>query len=86
MQTQIDLGIPENQSELSVIIGETIEIEGISRKGKNRVHEQGSTFKIEKIQDRVPFSDKIGPWLMLEHRWIHSTNDPDFRIKKNPSQ
>lgn len=87
MQTQIDLGIPENQSELSVIIGETIEIEGVSRKGKNRVREQGSTFEIEEIKDRVLFSDKSGPWLLLKSnnpnhgRWIHATEDKDFRIK-----
>jgi len=87
MQTQIDLGIPENQSELSMIVGQTIEIEGVSLKGKNRVREQGSTFEIERIENRVLFSDKSGPWLLLKSknpnhgRWIHATEDKDFRIK-----
>lgn len=51
-----------------MVVGQTIEIEGISLKGKNRVREQGSTFEIEEIKDRVLFSDKPGPWLRLKHR------------------
>lgn len=64
-----------------MLVGQTIEIEGISRKGKNRVREQGSTFEILEIKDRVLFSDKPEPWLQLKHRWIHATEDKDFRIK-----
>ena len=65
-----------------MFIGQEIEIEGISLKGKNRVREQGSTFSILEIKDRVLFSDKLGPWLQLKHRWVHATEDKDFRIKK----
>lgn len=66
-----------------MFIDQEFEIEGISLKGKNRVREQGSIFSILEIKDRVLFSDKLGPWLQLKHRWIHATNDPNFRIKGN---
>ena len=65
-----------------MFIGQEIEIEGISLKGKNRVREQGSTFSILEIKDRVLFSDKPGPWLQLKHRWVHTTEDKDFGVKK----
>lgn len=46
-------------------IGDFLLVEGISQKGKNRIREQGNTFKIANVAERVPFSDESGPWLLL---------------------
>jgi len=66
-------------------IGQTILLEGISLKGKNRVREHGSTWMIKDVWEQVSFSNIPGPWIRVEAadgngRWIHISQDKDFRI------
>ena len=60
---------------------------GKSLKGKNRIRELGSEWKLIQTVMAVGFSSEPGPWLMVEPisnsnkgRWIHKTNDIDFII------
>ena len=68
-------------------IGSKITLEGITKKGKERLRRDGSSnWLILSIVDRVMFSNERGPWLLLKKhkttnsRWIHETNDKDFKI------
>ena len=67
-------------------IGDLLLVEGISQKGKNRIREQGNTFKIANVAERVSFSDKSGPWLLLgslnpnHGRWVHVADDQHWKI------
>jgi hypothetical protein len=70
------------------IIGKEITLQGISSKGKNRIQEYGTLWKINGIVDKVVFSTKSGPWLNLTcidkkpyHMWIHQNNDVNFKIE-----
>lgn len=69
------------------MIGKKLVLKGVSRKGKNRVRENGNPWIIEKIQDSVMFSQKTGQWLLIslesdsgKWRWIQRNNDSDFEI------
>jgi hypothetical protein len=64
-----------------------INISGKTRKGKNVVNEQGCTFELIKIEDKVLFSSKDGPWVLLQSvkmpnkiRWVHAHSDEDFEL------
>ena len=74
------------------MVGKTLTLTWKSkRKGKPRILQHGSKWKVTKVADSVLFSDKKGPWLSIESvkvkdgkpsdlRWIHQTDDPDFEI------
>ena len=60
---------------------------GKTGKGKNRVRENGSEWKLIEERDSVAFTSEPGPWLFLEaigkpssSRWIHQSNDRDFTV------
>ena len=66
-------------------IGETLSLQGISAKGKQRVKSFGNNgWEILNRIDRVQFSSENGPWLLIDNgvedarRWIHETQDKDF--------
>lgn len=71
---------------------DTLILSGKTRKGKTRIKEYGSRWRILLIQDKVAFSFQSGPWLLLEpmiedvaaknngSRWIHQEHDMDFAI------
>ena len=66
----------------------SIILKGITQKGKNRVREQGTEWVIEKMQDKVVFSQELGPWWLIRpitgfetaSRWIRNTVDKDFEV------
>ena len=65
---------------------ETVTVQGVSQKGKNRVRERGSIWTVKDRAQSVAFSSKKGPWLFLESldgkacRWMHVTDDEDLKI------
>jgi hypothetical protein len=72
-------------------LGKTIQLKGVSQKGKNRVREQGHEWTVLAETDVVLFSpSKKGPWLFVcpvgkdqndkSSRWIKATDDADFII------
>lgn len=66
-------------------------LKGKTQKGKNRIRENGAEWILIRAKDRVIFSNKPGPWWLIEpitnhrenSRWVHSTDDIDFEIVKN---
>lgn len=72
---------------MNIKIGEKVSLEGISKKGKERVKQWGENgWVVTKISDYVIFSPETGPWLFVDNgndrasRWIHEKRDCDFRI------
>lgn len=72
-------------------LGKTIQLRGISQKGKNRIREQGHEWTVLAETEFVLFSpNKKGPWLFVcpvgkdqndkSSRWIKATDDADFII------
>ncbi len=67
-----------------------ITLRGKTRHGKNRVFELGSQWNIVKTAESVLFSDKRGPWALVEpveddpenNRWILLEGDTDFEVVK----
>ena len=64
-----------------------IRLEGKSKKGKNRIREQGQDWDIIARSSKVLFSSNTGPWMLLRSvelpdkiRWIHLHEDQDFRV------
>ena len=63
-------------------------LKGKSRKGMNRVRENGDTWELCGITHHVQFSDKTGPWGLVKAiqtgstRWVHMKSDDDFEIVK----
>lgn len=62
-------------------------LEARTKKGKDRINEQGSKWVVEAICDKILFSDKVGPWLGLRavknkdfFRWVHLTEDENFEV------
>ena len=58
-----------------------------SKKGKDRVNEQGEKWVVEAVSNNILFSDKIGPWLGLRSvkskdffRWVHFNDDENFEV------
>ena len=70
-----------------------VTLAGISRRGKNRVFEQGSNWKIigeANAITTVRHRGCAGPFLCLrsmddpeETRWVSLTDDPDFEVIMN---
>ena len=69
-----------------------VELQGVSRHGKNRVREQGKKWIVVREAESVHFKTTApGPFLLLESeaqtslgpwlRWVSLTNDPDFQIQ-----
>lgn len=56
------------------------------RYGKARLCQYGNVWIVEFVANKVSFSDKPGPWLEIrpeygtDARWIHETDDHNFRI------
>lgn len=66
-------------------IGEKISLSGKTLKGKNRIREHGSDWTVVQVVDKVAFSPKLGPWLMVtaedgHGRWVNSMDDTDFIV------
>jgi len=64
-------------------IGDKIRLKGKTRKGKNKIHEQGNTWIIADARDAVVCLN--GPGFLIEStggdkRWIKTINDEDFEI------
>ena len=62
---------------------------GKTKKGRQRTRRDGSTgWRIVRVTDSVLFSNRVGPWLLIENddphsrRWIHSVSDNDFELKE----
>lgn len=65
--------------------GDSVQVEGVSRKGKNRVREHGDRWQVERVSDRVQFAS--GTWALLTTedthggRWVRIDRpDEHFRI------
>ena len=72
---------------MNIEIGDKVVLEGISKKGKERIKQWGGNgWIVTKIADNVIFSSEPGPWLFVDNsndrasRWIHEKRDRDFRI------
>jgi len=64
-------------------INDLIHIEGISRKGKNRINEGlgSQVIIINIISDRIAIAPENNPnWSSDHARWIKKVHDPDFKI------
>lgn len=72
-------------------LGKTIQLKGISQKGKNRVREQGDRWTCWAETETVLFSpENKGPWLFVSpvgkdfhdkaSRWIKVAGDADFMV------
>lgn len=67
-----------------------ISLAGISNKGKQRIKQNGATWRVIFRRDTVQFSQMRGPWLMVvpDHhgdtseasRWVHALLDADFKV------
>lgn len=72
------------------LLGKTIQLSGITQKGKNRIRDNGSNWIVLAETDKIIFSSEPGPWLFIapegknqDHkscRWIRTENDNDFRF------
>ena len=70
-------------------IGKSVILEPISKHGKSRIAQQGSEWIVRDVRERISFDNRVGPWLGLESlrdhpmgfRWVHATNDNNFKIK-----
>ncbi len=73
------------------LLGKTVQLKGISQKGKNRVREHGDRWVVLAETDRVLFKpNELGPWLFIApvgqgqndkaSRWVRSLHDLDFTV------
>lgn len=73
------------------LLGKTIQLKGISQKGKNRVRDHGERWTVLAETDRVLFApNNPGPWLFIAphgqgqndkaSRWIRANGDSDFTM------
>ena len=73
------------------LLGKSIQLKGISQKGKNRIRENGTMWTVFAEANSVLFSPgEKGPWLFVspagqahDHkssRWIRLYDDKDFSI------
>lgn len=72
------------------LLGKTIQLKGVSQRGKNRVREHGSQWMVLAETDVVIFNPQRGPWLFVApvgknwndkaSRWIKASDDLDFVI------
>jgi hypothetical protein len=72
-------------------LGKTIQLKGVSQKGKNRVRENGDRWTVLAETDRVLFApNNPGPWLFIApvgsnqddkaSRWVQVTGDTNFVV------
>ena len=67
-----------------------IQLAGISNKGKQRIKQHGSAWRVIFRRDTVLFSTQRGPWLMVvpdshgdtseASRWVHALFDANFKV------
>jgi hypothetical protein len=73
------------------LLGKTIQLKGISQRGKNRIAEHGDRWTVLAETDRVLFApNNKGPWLFIApvgsgqddkgSRWVRDNGDTDFTI------
>lgn len=73
------------------LLGKTIQLVGITQKGKNRIRENGDRWVVLAETDRVLFAPgQVGPWLFVAppgkgqddkvSRWVRSNDDADFNV------
>jgi hypothetical protein len=73
------------------LLGKTIQLKGITQKGKNRVREIGDRWTVLAETDVVLFApNQHGPWLFLSpmgcdqnhkaSRWVRASGDTDFTV------
>lgn len=73
------------------LLGKTIQLKGLSQKGKNRVRDHGNRWWVLAETDRVLFAtDLHGPWLFIApvglgqddkaSRWVRASGDADFIV------
>lgn len=72
------------------LVGKTIDLVGLSHKGKNRLRENGTSWTVLAETEKVLFNPAPGPWLFIvpsgrdkddrASRWIKKDNDQDFMI------
>ncbi len=73
------------------LLGKTIQLSGLSQKGKNRIREHGDRWIVLAETERVLFSPGVvGPWLFIAppgkgqddkaSRWIRANGDTDFSM------
>ncbi len=68
----------------------TLVLKGISQKGKNRINQLGAEWSVLLVKDTIQFSSEKGPWILIHAksniqavRWIHYSNDKDFKIENS---
>jgi hypothetical protein len=69
------------------LLGDIMQLLPKSKKGKERCKRDGNMgWEIFSEVDTVFFSDRLGPWWYIDNgspnaaRWIHSTDDKDFKL------
>jgi hypothetical protein len=73
------------------LLGKTIQLKGISQKGKNRIRDHGDRWVALAETDTVLFAPgQKGPWLFVApegkgqndkaSRWIRASGDTDFHV------
>jgi len=73
------------------LLGKTVQLKGISQKGKNRVREHGDRWTVLAETDQVLFAPSTsGPWLFVApmglgqddkaSRWVRANGDTDFTV------
>ena len=78
---------------MDLVEGQEVTLVPLTRKGKNRIREHGERWKVEGIRDRVGFSPRPGPWILVvaiddpnpfggqpTFRWIKESDDENFEI------
>ena len=72
-------------------VGDTIELKGKSKHGKNRIQQFGTEWLCTKISERIHTSTHqrlAGPFAMIismdleDLRWIAVKDDPDFIVEE----
>ena len=65
---------------LHMQVGQTIRLKGISRHGKNRIHEaKGDTWRISEIRREVAFKTTApGPFILTEVFFRFPETDPSY--------
>ena len=70
------------------MINKIIQLEGKTKKGKERIKRDGPFWKIIRASNKIFFSSENGPWLLVQSeenlnvsRWVKQNNDFDFIVK-----
>ena len=68
-------------------VGKTVKLAGITRHGKNRIHEKGAEWKVSDVREKVSFNTPApGPFMLLvsqsssDARWVSLHSDPNVEI------